>query len=268
MKTIALVTDFGYTDNFAGVMKGVILKGASRVNIIDITHGISSHNIKEGAFILFKSYKFFPKKTIFLAVVDPGVGTERKILMVKTNNYYFIGPDNGILYPAVKDDVIRRAVSFDTPSDGSISSTFHGRDVFAPLAAELAKSEKIFSQGVETKSITPLSFPKPEFDNGCFLGNVLYIDKFGNIVTNITREELKMFEDTGFTALLNNKKIEKFRSVYYEAPSGEPFFIEGSFGYLEISLNGESARDYFGLRNTDKKIILSRYNAKSRDKKR
>jgi len=256
MKTIALITDFGYTDNFVGVMKGVILKNFSRANIIDITHNISSHNIQEGAFILLKSYKFFPRKTVFLTVVDPGVGTERKILAIKTSNYYFIGPDNGILYPAVKDDAIKIAVYLKKQKGGNISLTFHGRDIFAPLAAKLAKSERTILKGKKINKITPLNFPKPILRSHSVIGNILYIDKFGNIVTNITKKYLDKIDDGGFVARLNNKTIKKFYRTYSDAPSMQPFFIEGSFGYLEISLKGKSARDYFGLKNSNKIIAL------------
>ncbi|OPX28091.1 MAG: hypothetical protein B1H08_06580 [Candidatus Omnitrophica bacterium 4484_171] len=256
MKTIALITDFGYTDNFVGVVKGVILKNSSGVNIIDITHNVSSHNIQEGAFILLKSYRFFPEKTVFLAVVDPGVGTKRRILAIKTNNYYFIGPDNGILYPAVKDDTIKAAVYLRRQKGNNISLTFHGRDIFAPLAAKLAESEKTIFRGKKVNRITPLNFPRPRLRRRSIIGNILYVDKFGNIVTNITKKDLDKINNGGFVARLNNKTIKKLYRTYSEAPSMQPFFIEGSFGYLEISLSGKSARDYFGLKNSDKIIIL------------
>jgi len=257
MRTIALITDFGYTDNFVGVMKGAMLKVYPHLNIIDITHNISSHNIKDAAFILLKSYKFFPKKTIFLAVVDPGVGTKRKILAVKTKSYYFIGPDNGILYPAIEDDGIKKAVYFKKQNTNSISATFHGREVFAPLAARLAKNEKILSSGKRIKRIIPFNLPKPGFHKDFLLGNILYIDKFGNIVTNITKKDLNKIKSNGsFTARLNNKTIKSIYRTYSDASLMRPFFIEGSFGYLEISLRGKRAKDYFNLKNSDKIITL------------
>ncbi len=257
MRTVALITDFGNSGGFAGVMKGAILRVHPRVNIVDITHNISSYNIKEGAFVLWKSYKFFPKKTIFTAVIDPGVGTDRKALAVRTKNYYFVGPDNGVLYPAAKEDGIKEIVSVKKYSHTK-SATFHGRDIFAPVSGDIAKGRKIKSLGdiMEADDVARCDFPEPDFQKNAILGRILYIDKFGNIVTNITKKDVSKLNTTSILARLNNKTIKNIYRAYSYASSNKPFFIEDSFGYLEIAVKNSSARDYFKLKDMNKRVIV------------
>ncbi len=249
MKTIAIITDFGNKDNFVGVMKAVMLSINPSLRFIDITHQVYPHNIKEAAFILLKSYRFFPRNTIFLVVVDPTVGTKRHPIAIKTNNYYFVGPDNGVLYPAASEDKIKRIALLNRKEFfiKNISSTFHGRDIFAPVAAYLTK--KSFTKiGEEIKEIRKLTFPEPYTAKNYLIGNILYIDNFGNIVTNIKKEKLTSFaKNNRFTAYIRKKTIRNFYDAYDKAKVNLPFFIEGSFGYLEVSLNQKRADRYFGI---------------------
>ncbi len=249
MRTIAIITDFGNKDNFAGVMKAVMLSVNPSLRFIDITHQVYPHNIKEAAFILLKSYRFFPRNTIFLVVVDPAVGTKRHPIAIKTANYYFVGPDNGVLYPAASEDKIKRIALLNKKKffTRNVSSTFHGRDIFAPVAAHLTK--KSFTKiGEKIKKIRKLTFPEPHTANNFLIGHILYIDNFGNMVTNIKKEELVSFtKKKKFTAYIKRKAIKNLYDAYDNARADLPFFIEGSFGYLEVSLKQRRADRYFGI---------------------
>lgn len=250
MKIIALLTDFGLKDNYVGLMKGVILKINPQVNIVDITHGIGRHNIREAAFLLRASFPYFSPGTIFVAVVDPGVGSERRPIAIQTDNYYFLGPDNGVLSLAGKKDRIKAAVALENKKYflENVSSTFHGRDIFASCAAHLARGVSFFSLGEQIERIGELEISPPQVKNDKIIGEIIYCDAFGNLITNITLQQLLAYAgEGGFIATLKGKTITRVYSFYAQADSEEPFFIEGSFGYLEISLNQRGAKEYFSL---------------------
>ncbi|MCD6228652.1 MAG: SAM-dependent chlorinase/fluorinase [Candidatus Omnitrophica bacterium] len=260
MKIVALLTDFGTEDNFVGVTKGVILKINPKVTLVDITHQIGAHKVKRGAFLLHSSFSYFPKGTIFLVIVDPGVGSKRKALAVKTRNYYFVGPDNGVLFPSLEADGIVEAVEITNKKYllSSISSTFHGRDVFAPIAAYLSKGVKLEKLGREIVDIKKLNLPQIKIRKNTLTGEIIYIDSFGNLVTNIDRITLEKFiKNRNFVAFLNKKKIAKFCDSYLQGEK-EPFFIEGGFFKLEISLKMKSAKRYFKAKEGQKIVIKRR----------
>jgi len=263
MRTIALLTDFGTKDNYVGVMKGVILNINPKVNLVDITHEISPQNVWEAGFLLYKSFKFFPKNTIFLVVVDPGVGSKRKALAIKTKNYYFVGPDNGVLSLAVKEDGLRKAVSLENKKYflREVSSTFWGRDVFSPVSAYLSKGISIDKLGRVCNKIKELKIPSPQIKGSILSGRVIYIDRFGNLITNINLKDFKDFtKNKEFIFKIKSKNITKFYPYYQKAKSDELFLCEGSFGYLEVSLKNKSASSFLKAKIKDKvKLLLKKY---------
>ena len=248
MKTIVLLTDFGLKDNFAGTMKGVILNINDKANVVDLSHDVEHQDVFGAAFLLMSSYRYFPKGTIFLVVVDPGVGTKRNALIVKTRNYLFVGPDNGILSLAVLEDGLRKAVKISNKKYmlKDISDTFHGRDIFAPASAYLSKGIPLASFGRPLKEIKRLHVRQPKASGNILRGEVIYIDRFGNLITNLDKKQFFLFTgNKKFEIQIREKKIVSLSNAYQEAGQGEVLAIFGSSGYLEIAVNGHSARKYF-----------------------
>ena len=236
---IALLTDFG--DYYPGVMKGVIRK-LTDAEIIDITHEVTPQNVVEGAFLLYNAYKFFPQDTIFVAVVDPGVGSKRKAVVIETRNYYFVCPDNGIAYPSAKEDGVVRIYQIDESIHelvGDLSATFHGRDVFAPAAALLSKGDyKYFKEIGEIKELNIFDVEVSEGEIKC---NVVHIDRFGNVVTNV-RDSI--VDGKIKKIYFNDLEIPIVRT-YSDVGIGEPLALIGSFGTLELSIReGNFAKKY------------------------
>ncbi|MCM8831610.1 MAG: SAM-dependent chlorinase/fluorinase [Candidatus Omnitrophica bacterium] len=252
MSIIALLTDFGLIDTYVGIVKAVILNINPKAEIVDITHQVLRGNINQGAFLLLKSFKFFPKCTIFLGIVDPGVGSSRYPIAIKTKNYYFVGPDNGILSLAAKEDGIEKIVVLENKKYflKNISSTFHGRDIFAPSCAYISKGQPIENFGREIKKIKEVKIPLPKITKNTLYAQILYGDIFGNLITNLEKEVLLKFsKNKNFIATLGGKKITKIYNFYKEAKDEELFFIEGSFGLLEISCKNKSAADFLKIKN-------------------
>src|SRR4030043_1300706 len=192
---ITLLTDFGLKDPYVASMKGVILSINPQCTLVDITHQVSPHDIREGAFILAQTYSTFPKGTIHLAVVDPGVGSARKPILIVTKNYFFVGPDNGLFAFAVKRETLKQVVVLTNQKFflSEISSTFHGRDIFAPVATYLSLGVKPESFGPSIKSWHEISFPDPAMKQGNLIGEIVHIDTFGNLVCNIDYKNLLKF---------------------------------------------------------------------------
>ncbi len=231
---IALLTDFG--DFYPGVMKGVIRK-ISDAEIVDITHSVSPQNVPEGAFLLYHSYRYFPEGTIFVAVVDPGVGGKRRAIAVRTSSYWFVGPDNGLIYPAAEEDRIQEVFSIKksvSEISGSLSTTFHGRDLFAPAAALIQEGridERYFDRSED--SIVKLELFDLEIQENEIKCLVLHIDRFGNVVTNIRKDELERLNPREFFfGDVRMPLVER----YEDAEIGEPLSIVGSFDTLELSV--------------------------------
>ncbi len=247
MKDIVLLTDFGLDDNFVGIMKGVILKINSRVNLIDLCHNVRPQDIFTAGFLLRNSYRYFPRRTIFLVVVDPGVGTERKPIIVRTEDYYFVGPDNGVLSIAALADGIRRIVAIENKRYmlKDISDTFHGRDVFAPVCAYLSKGKDLSSFGRTLSKIEKIYIPEPEVAGNILKGEIIYVDRFGNLVANINKNIFRLFvEDKRFTIEIHDMKIYSIDRSYQEVRPGELVAVFGSSGFLEISINKASANEF------------------------
>ena len=241
---IALLTDFGTRDYFVAAMKGVILSINPNAQIVDITHEIEPQNIRSAAFTLAACYRDFPEKTIFVTVVDPGVGSDRKAILVETEKYHFIAPDNGLLsfvfdmgeLPASNFRVFE--LSNEKYFAENVSSTFHGRDVFAPVAAHLSNGVEPEAFGREIKNFVRFEISKPKRTADDEIeGAVIHVDRFGNLITNLKTEDVS--ED--FSIEIGGKKVEQIKNFYAEAERDEIFMIWGSAGYLEITARENSA---------------------------
>lgn len=250
MSIITLTTDFGLGDWFAGAMKGVILGIQPRAAIVDITHEILAGDIRSGAFALAASFRFFPKQTIHVAVVDPGVGSGRSSIAVQTKDYFFVGPDNGLLSLALAEECVESMHRLENTKflAASISNTFHGRDVFAPAAAYLSKGTSLSKMGRALTHYQKLSWPIPLLDKSGLRGEVIYIDRFGNAITNIGKEHLGTLDVAALKiAVAGNKTPFGFGQFYQEVAFGRPLGLIGSNGFLEIAINGGNAAKKLGL---------------------
>lgn len=243
-RVIALLTDFGRSDSYVGAMKGVILRIAGSATIVDITHDIIHQGIDQAAYLLWNSYRFFPKGTVFVVVVDPGVGSRRKILCVETADYVFLAPDNGVLKYVLKEAGSKRIIAV-TNSEyfaENVSATFHGRDIFAPVAAHLAGGLAATKLG--TKTIPDIGeewFPEVGREKRKRReGKILHIDHFGNLITNFF-----ILKDVTPAVRLHigRKNVTDHYRFYWEAKPGVPFLMKGSSSLLEVSLvNGSAAK--------------------------
>lgn len=247
MKLITLTSDFGLKDPFVGMMKGVIHNINNEVTIIDISHGIDNQDIFAGAFIIFNSFNYFSKKTIHIVVVDPGVGTSRRPILVKALDHYFIGPDNGVLSLVVAGD--NKAVIYEITEERyflrSAGNTFHGRDIFAPVAGWLSKGCEPDNFGHIISDHVSIDIRRPFYDNGVLKGEIIYIDRFGNLFSNISSsdidEQRHSVYDSAITIRFNEHEIS-LRKCYAEAVFGELAAVINSFGLLEFySFMGNAA---------------------------
>ncbi len=241
---ITLTTDFGLEDPFVGIMKGVILGIAPEAQLVDITHEIHSYDILEAAFVVDSIYRYFPPGTVHVVVVDPGVGSARRPMAAAAEGQFFVAPDNGVLSPVLHTDrsaavpQVYRITNESLFLD-SVSRTFHGRDIFAPVAAHLARGTPIESVGPRILDFAIRAFPRPRPQGDKLVGIVLRIDKFGNIITNFRREHLRK----DFTIRIAGLSITRLCDSFSEAEPGEFFAIEGSAGYIELALNQGSAAE-------------------------
>lgn len=250
---ITLTSDFGLKDPYVAEMKGVILTINSHAIIIDVTHSVEKFNIRQGAFMLASAAPYFPKDTIHLAVIDPDVGTERHAILIQTKKGFFVGPDNGVLMLAAQNQGIEHLYDISNPKFmlSKVSSTFHGRDVFAPTAAHLDKGIKPSEFGPEiTKAATPM-FVSVERRNSSLIGEVWHIDDFGNIITNISQKDLpqKRVVNIKLPGVVQNISFVK---TYAQAKIHEPLALIGSHGFLEIALNQGNAAEKFYAKAGDK----------------
>ncbi|MBT0158991.1 SAM-dependent chlorinase/fluorinase [Candidatus Bathyarchaeota archaeon A05DMB-2] len=258
-KIITLTTDFGLKDPYAAEMKAAILSICPSAMIIDVTHEIEKFNIRMGAYVLASAALYFPKGTIHVAVVDPGVGTRRRSILIKTRHGFFVGPDNGLLILAAEKTGVDGVYELTNPRFmlPKVSSTFHGRDVFAPAAAHLANGAKPEAFGPEIRDIEKPSFAKVIERKGSFTGEVLHVDGFGNVITNISAEVLARMgvRDWLRVELASGRLRLRFCKAYGEAKPQEPLALIGSHGYLELSVNQGSASERFGLKSGDKVAV-------------
>jgi hypothetical protein len=242
---LTLTTDFGASDHYVGAMKGVILGICPRAQIVDICHQVTPYAIAEGAYVIAQAYQCFPKKTVHVVVVDPGVGTARRPILVEAAGQFFIGPDNGVLsmvYSPEKHKV--RLIETQTCFRQPVSATFHGRDIFAPVAAHLAAGVAPARMGKLIKDYLQPDFLNPQrTGERTWTGRILKIDRFGNIVTNFHVRGLPAVH----SVTIGRHKISTLVRNYAEGRPGEPILIVGSAGYLEISVNQASAAKQLGI---------------------
>jgi hypothetical protein len=249
---ITLTTDFGYQDPYVAEMKGVIFTINPEAKVIDITHGVGKFDVRMAAFILASAAPYFPKGTIHLVIVDPEVGTERRSIMVETKDGFLIGPDNGALMLTGQNQGIKHVYQIVNPKLmlSKVSCTFHGRDIFAPAAAYLEKGLAAQEFGPEiTEPVTP-TYAEVKRTGKTLSGEVLHIDGFGNIITNINRKEAAAYK----TLKINfpNATLQTiFVQTYSEAKPKEPLALIGSHGFLEIALNQGNAAEKFGVKTGD-----------------
>jgi len=258
---ITFLSDFGTADYYAGAMKGAALAVAPGAQVVDLTHDIPPHDIEAGAFALAAAFEAFPRGTVHVAVVDPGVGSERRGLLVEASGHLFVGPDNGLFgHVYERADGLRVFRLTDQPhARPPASATFHGRDVFAPAAGALARGVKPEDLGEEIQDFVRLAFARPaRRPDGSLEAAVIHTDRFGNLVTNVTPRDISPDALAAGRARLvvGPHEVRNFRRFYADERGGggpaEPFAIWGSAGFLEISLNQASAARALGARRGQK----------------
>ncbi len=252
-RLITLITDFGDTDHFVGAMKGIIARTAPAARVIDITHQIAAYNVNEAAFVIAETWPCFPKGTIHVVVVDPGVGSTRRPLLVEASGHFFVGPDNGVFSMIYSQTSIDgqthkvRVLSNPKMMLGTVSRTFHGRDVFAPVAGHLAKGAKPAAFGKRIDDYLRLNLAQPEqLASHTWRGQILKVDHFGNLITNFQEKTFQQIKTRPFELRTSTQKIHRLALNYAETAPGELFAIIGSSGYLEIAANQASAAEKLG----------------------
>lgn len=248
---ITLTTDFGTNDHFVGAMKGVILEIVPEAAIVDISHAVQAHDVLDGALTISQAYSYFPTGTVHVVVVDPGVGTKRRPILASSDGYHFVAPDNGVLSMvyAREERIHVRHISSEHYFRQPVSNTFHGRDVFAPVGAYLAKQVDSHKFGEEIQDFVKFAAPKPKAaGENRIRAVVLKVDRFGNLITNVTPTDVPaLFSGKGkFTITVGSKEITEIHSTYAAGSPGEVFGILGSMGYLEISANRAAAAQLTG----------------------
>lgn len=300
-RIITLLTDFGNQDAYAGIMKGIIAGINPRATIVDICHNIPPQDIFNGAYLLSTAYKYFPKGTIHVAVVDPGVGSQRDTVCVEIREHLFLVPDNGLLSFVVQQEMPKSIVRVtnDRYFLPSSSNTFHGRDVFAPVAAYVSLGIKPRQLGSKINQLKQLDIPRPKVEKtGQLEGQIIYIDRFGNLITNIERAHIeqhisKQMQNRGqgswirsqrsdvrsqathksgkpyknkvllpcdtMETTLGKRKIRGLCKTYMDVKTGEPLVLFGSAGFLEISVNQGNAKKYFRVDRGNKIMVKMRH---------
>jgi S-adenosylmethionine hydrolase len=262
---ITLTTDFGEADPYVAMMKGVILSINPDAGIVDITHQVQAGSIQEGASIIKETYAYFPSGSVHVGVIDPGVGGKRRPIAVMCDNHFFVGPDNGLLWPVMEKqeqvDVIhltKKRYWMD-----KISTTFHGRDIFAPVAAHLSLGADPFLLGERVDNPSALAYPLPSRSNSDLVGEVIRVDHFGTIITNITREHLSPFlTSKGLIIKIGGLVLERLSTTYSDVPEGQPVALIGSSGNLEIAVNRGRATDYLGKEGEiGTKVVVRQHSA-------
>jgi len=260
---ITLLTDFGSADAYVGCMKGVILNICPHARVIDVSHGLPKFNIQYGAFILMQVFRYFPNGTIHVAVVDPGVGTRRRPLVIETKRYFFVGPDNGVLTLAASEDGIKRVVEITSKRYmlSGPSKTFAGREIFAPVAAHIAMGVPLREIGPKVDRFQVLSTLKPKAAEDHVVGEVFVVDSFGNLIMNIRPSDFGRRVDPGRLLRVEIRGVARdipFVSTYGDVGRGQALALVGSSGFIEIDINQGNASRVFKVRQgTPVKITFS-----------
>lgn len=258
---ITLLTDFGQRDGFVGTMKGVILTIYPEAKIVDISHEIEPQNLAAGAFVIRNSFRYFPAGTVHIVVIDPGVGSERRIICVSALDHLFLAPDNGVLkyiYGECSETHVVAVTNrefFLSP----ISHTFHGRDIFAPVAAHLAKGLDFAELGPEIYDYDKGNMPVLEETPKGIKGEIIYVDRFGNLISNIPFDKLNRHRDKFVRIQLKNWTIDGLSESYAQGKAKEPIALIGSSGFLELALNSGNAKETLNCSEGDEVIITFVY---------
>jgi len=249
-RVITLLTDFGLDDEYVGVMKGVMLSLNREALIVDITHQIRRHDVVQAALVVAASFSYFPRESVHVVVVDPGVGGNRRVICVESEEHYFLTPDNGVLSLVLVENEVKRIHAVTDPAYFlmSLSDTFHGRDLFAPVAAHLAGDLCMTQLGdpLCPEDLVQIDFPKPRLSaDGTLVGQIVSADHFGNLITNIDRETLRTFRGSENAADISIQvgrlHIDGISKAYTAVPVGRPVAVVGSKNRLEISINQSDA---------------------------
>ncbi len=260
---ITLTTDFGSNDHFVGIMKGVILDIVPEAQIVDISHAVQAFDVLDGALTISQAYSYFPNRTVHVVVVDPGVGTARRPIVASSDKYHFVAPDNGVLslVYAREQRLHVRHITAEHYFLQPVSNTFHARDIFSPVAAYLAKEVDSLKFGDEVEDFVRFSAPKPKaVEENRLRGVVLKVNRFGNLITNITPQDAPMLfgaAGKGFKIVVGSREITEIRNAYAEGAPGEVFGVLGSMGFLEIAANRGAAAQLTGAgKGTDVSIVF------------
>ena len=257
---ITLTTDFGTSDAYVGVMKGVILGINPNVRIVDLTHAVPPQDVHEAAFLIQSAYRYFPKGTVHLIVVDPGVGSDRRAIVYQTERAFFVCPDNGILTYLLQEVENEEEQSGNVVAVQNrdyflpeVSNTFHGRDIFAPVAAHLSLGVPLAEIGPSVENLVRLQIPTVEISGDKLIGKIIKVDRFGNLITNISSGDLGAFLENvvSYEIKAGNVRLNRLNRAYAESEVGEPLAIIGSSGLLEIAVNGGNAERHLGLKRGD-----------------
>ena len=257
---ITLTSDFGLKDPYVAEMKGAVLTINPKATLVDITHEVEKFNIRMAAFTLASAAPYFPQGTVHLAVVDPEVGTQRRPILIQTKKSFFVGPDNGILILAAQNQCIEHVYQLTNPKFmlPKISNTFHGRDIFAPAAAHLDKGAEPTTFGAEIKDPINPEFTKVRRAKRSLIGEVMHVDGFGNIITNITETEIAQSTAEKVNVDLPGISLKlTLGKTYAEAKPKEPEALIGSHGFLEIALNQGNAAEKFQVKAGDKIVVTA-----------
>lgn len=250
MGIITLLTDFGIKDPYVGIMKGVVLDLNPNATIVDLTHQIEPGDITQAAHVMGESFSFFPPSTIHVAVVDPGVGMNRKPILVKSRNHFFVGPDNGLFWPIIKADsrVLMVHLTNEEFFLPCISRTFHGRDIFAPVAGHLSLGTDPLKMGEPMEKPITIPDTTPTRKGDTLFGRAMRIDHFGNVITNIRREDLVRFLGSRKMVIrVEKESIEEVVETYGDGEKGRLLALFGSTDHLEIAVNSGRADHHLNL---------------------
>jgi S-adenosylmethionine hydrolase len=247
---ITLTTDFGLSDPYVAMMKGVILTINPEAQVVDVSHQIRAGSIIQGAGLVLETFPFFPKGTVHVAVVDPGVGSERRLMGMEVSGHAFVGPDNGIFWPIIEGHKSKKIIHLTESRYflPSISHTFHGREVFAPIAAHLSQGVSLERMGPELCDPVRLHVPNPQVREGTLYGQIIRVDNFGNLISNLHRKDLEPFLESSEPVIeVGNLTIKRLRAIYADEQEGEPLALINSSDWLEIAVNLGRATQYVGL---------------------
>ena len=263
-RIITLTTDFGTSDAYVGVMKGVILSINPNLQIVDLTHAIPPQDIYEAAFSIYAAHRYFPKGTIHIIVVDPGVGSDRQAIVSRIGDAFFVCPDNGVLSYLLQNVENEDEQSIDSVAIQNrayylpeVSNTFHGRDIFAPVAAHLSLGVPLEDIGPPVQTLVQLPIPKVDISGDTLRGQIIKIDRFGNLITNISKKVFEAFlnDNATYEIRVGNASLNHLNAAYADAEIGEPLAIMGSLALLEIAVNGGNAEKQFGLKRGEAAVI-------------